>query len=772
MAHTAAPLVVAAIVVATVWLAVPMGAWAPFSSGPATPNAWEAPAAWPARQISGIQIAIGALASSTHPVSGAIVAVALTAALAAAMLVVALRRSGLRGLDAALLALVATASPVAAWQAGSPLGASLVTLVATACLWTTVLRSDERCSRPISSGGHASLTTPWWFLLVVVLVAGEAWAYRAGTSTLAQTATLLRGENGLPGLLLALLAVTRAGRASHDARVWRGGLIVLCLTMTMAPHVRVAALAPWGWWIVAAWLAHLREWRGPTARLWTHAGLVIWLLPPLTRIPWTHDRQRVALTRPGAEAVAARVSHDTPLVDDGSARAALVKALAATHTQHLPVTAVIAPDVTWTETHAGRRPLVVSSSVVATLAQQGVGFEPVDDVAMPLDALLTPLPAGTVVYAAISSTAAATVTPAQWQVLGRLGLRVLDVRGARAHLVAGVTGARADALEDARASDARLDIQPGDSLGRTGVLSPLDVRLQAGATRASIALRGRELAQSDGVVILIVTARGHVLAWRAGDDASHLRGPALGADVVVPVEAFRAEPCIDVPPGVQTDVTAATSSGVLGMTWSDGAGQVELAVRDADGNDARVQAATGGTEATALRLDTTVTQATAQATHPVRICTTWPVPIAASLRRSPLVIRPTLTQAAYFGAGWHLTENEGPGRWFRWMAGPRADIVVALREAVDTTITLDAQPPGAPSPADTVSLVVNGVDAGPRSMHAPWTWTVPAGDMRAGLNVLSLRTSLVVQPAAPGTDGDTRRLGLLVREVALGPAVW
>ncbi len=789
MAHTAVPLVVAAIVVATVCLASPMGAWLPLSSGPAMPDAWEAPAAWPAGQISGIQIALGALASSTDPVSGAIVVAALTAALAASMLVVALRRSGLRGLDGALLALVAVASPVAAWQASSPLGASLVTLVATACLWTTVLRSDKRCSRRISSGGQASLTAgqspaatpwvgtaaaPWWLLLVVVIVAGEAWGYRAGTSTLAQTATLLRGELGLPGLLLALLAATRVGHASHDARVWRGGLIALCLTMTMAPHVRVAALAPWVWWIVAAGLTRLREWRGPTARVWTHAGLAIWLLLLVSRIPWTHDRQQVSLTRPWAEAVAARLSHDTPLVDDGSARAALVQALAATRAQRLPPTAAITPDVTWTETHAGRRPLIVSASAVETLARQGVGFEPVDDVAVSLDALLTGLPAGTVVYAAMSSAAAAAVTPPQWQALGRLGLRMLDVRVARAHVVAGATGARAEALEDAQADRARLDIQPGDPLGRTDVLSPLDVRLQADATHASVALRGRVLAQADGVVVLIVTTRGHILTWRAGTDASHLTGPALGAGVAVPVAAFRAEPCIDVPPGAQTDITAVTASGLLGMTWS-GAGQVELAVRDLDGNETRVHAAADRAETTALRLDTIVTQATAQATHPVRVCTTWPVAIATSLRRSPLVIQPTLAQAAYFGAGWHLTENEGPGRWFRWMAGPRADIVVALRDAAETTITLDAQPPARPTPTDTVSLVVNGVDAGTLSMldvHGPYRWTIPAANMRAGMNRLSLRTSLVVQPAAPGTDGDTRTLGLLVREVAVGPAVW
>ena len=85
-------------------------------------------------------------------------------------------------------------------------------------------------------------------------------------------------------------------------------------------------------------------------------------------------------------------------------------------------------------------------------------------------------------------------------------------------------------LEVAQAGDVRLDVQPGDVLGRTAARSPVDIRLDAGEARVSVWLRGQVLLDKvEGLALVFFTTRGDMLGWRAGRDPAHLDGPVLGS---------------------------------------------------------------------------------------------------------------------------------------------------------------------------------------------------------------------------------------------------
>jgi hypothetical protein len=66
----------------------------------------------------------------------------------------------------------------------------------------------------------------------------------------------------------------------------------------------------------------------------------------------------------------------------------------------------------------------------------------------------------------------------------------------------------------------------------------------------------------------------------------------------------------------------------------------------------------------------------------------------------------------YFGGGWHEMEVQPGGGYFRWMSGPRAQVLVPLQGATRFTFALDAQAPLAPEPGDVVRLMSFGREIG------------------------------------------------------------
>ena len=303
-----------------------------------------------------------------------------------------------------------------------------------------------------------------------------------------------------------------------------------------------------------------------------------WLALHVAARPWGHERQQAALVGTWARAMAERLTDTQPLVTDRSPRGRVLSTLVARRARGSSTSAAITPDEAHRATEAGRQPVALTASLLETLRWGGLAFAPWSTGAgASVEAILDALPPGTVTLAVISADAAGRLSPRQWQALGRLGLRLPDAATARAHALVGITGARVQALEVAQAGSVRLDVQPGDVLGRTAARSPVDARLEADGTRVSVWLRGQVLLdQVEGLALVFFTTRGDMLAWRAGPDPAHLDGPALGTGPATRAVAVAALPCLTVPAGRDIDVTALTGQrrtrrhvGRTGPTRSD-----------------------------------------------------------------------------------------------------------------------------------------------------------------------------------------------------------
>ena len=365
------------------------------------------------------------------------------------------------------------------------------------------------------------------------------------------------------------------------------------------------------------------------------------------------------------------------------------------------------------------------------------------------------------------------------------------------HALVGITGARVEALEAAQAGSVRLDVQPGDPLGRTGARSPVDARLDADATSARITLRGQPIeADTAGILVLLVNTRGDILAWRAGRTADRMDGPALGMAPPARGLSLEALACLDLAAGVHADLSPVLGSGAVGFRFET-AGRLDMELTrpvGAPGDRARlaVDAAAGsvtmtsaGTvpEAFTLAAATPATTGVnlrgaaaagrALASTPVRACAAWPMPHALDATERPLAFGVSAAEDAYFQEGWHDSEAQAPRGYFRWMAGRRAELVVALRRSARLTLSLDAQAPAVPTSTDAVRLSINGRDLGTRPLlptRGVYEWDIDADAVRRGLNRFVLSTTQSVRPADRHPGADPRVLGLVVRGWTLGPS--
>ncbi len=789
------PLLAAATVLATVALA-PREAWLPHSQGPATAADWARVhdgTAWLAR----LQTDLGRRLLPGDAIAGAIAGAGACSAGAAWLQARALQAAGLPPALAGLLAIVAVLAPFAVWQSASPLGAAPVWLASAAALWWFTRQSRRDATDvPADAGGMQRRDRRTW-RAVWVLVASSAlaeWFWAVGASGGGTAARTLATELGALGLMLMLPSLARRTPDRLPGRVWIGLATIGLVSLPLAAHVRVAATLPWAWWLAGAGLAELLAWRAPRSPRPAAIALAAWAALHIAAAPWGLPQQQAALIRTWAEGIAVRIDDSHVVVHDASARGALLAALARDGRAGRDSPAVVVPQDAYALASGGRHVLVTTPDAGEVLRWSGLALDTwPDDPGVPLDRLLDALPHGTVVLAAISGEAAATVTPPQWQALGRAGLRRADAGSRRARVLAGVTGARAEALEAATAGAARLDVLPGDPLGRTGVRSPADVRLDADATSARVALRGKGLPTGDAaVVVVLLNTRGDVLAWRSGPDAQHLDGPALGTAPVTRSVSVAALPCLHLSPGRRTDITPLLGLGALGVSWASAAG-VEVELTRPPGTPAQSVRLAGRATPEAPRLtetsaDTFVLQASdataagvylrgpvsegrASADGPVRLCAAWPMTETVDPAR-PTSFRMSPDEEPHHGSGWHESEFESGTGFFRWMAGPRAELLLALRTAAPLTLSLDAQAPDIPAASDVVRLSVNGRDLGARPLQPTrglYTWAIDAGDLRPGMNRLTLWTTQARRPAdrKPGADG--RTLGLLVRGWALQP---
>ncbi|WP_157899242.1 hypothetical protein [Luteitalea pratensis] len=798
--RTAAPLLVAMTILATVALAVPHDAWLPRDMRPATSAAWEAEPGSALDAIIAFQVTLGGWAWRSDVVSGAIAVAAACAAAAAALMTSTLRRAGLRAGSPALLALVATAAPFAGWSGSSPLGAAPV-MLASVVLLTLLVRHpvtavDERRGETGATGLLPLVRVA--IVLALLTGMGEALSRARQVSTLAATSALLLGDLGPIGLVLLAAGAVTLARATSEARVWLGAGAAWLLTLPFPAEVRAAAVLPWVWWLVGVGVTNVIEWRGGGAR-WAGVGLMAWLALHVAARPWGHERQQAALVGTWAHAMAERLTETQPLVTDTSPRGRVLSTLVAQRGRGWSASATIAADQAHRATESGRQPVSLTASQLEILRWGGLGFAPWGTGAgASVEDILAALPPGTVTLAVISADAAGRLSPRQWQALGRLGLRLPDAATGRAHALAGITGARIQALEVAQAGSVRLDVQPGDVLGRTAARSPVDARLEADGTRVRLWLRGEVLLdQVEGLALVFFTTRGDMLAWRAGPDPAHLDGPALGTGPATRAVAVAALPCLTVPAGRDVDVTALTGRGALGVTWaapgrldltldrprewtpsvvrlaetpSNASGPVLIEHGTRPGAFA-LQARRSGTAGVYLRGP--VARAQARADQEVRLCAAWPMSLARAPGPQPVEVRVAPRVEPHFGMGWHDLEVQPGVGYFRWMSGPRAELLLALPHAEAFTFALDAQAPVAPSPGDEVRLAVGGRDVGTRPLlptRGIYTWDVPADAVRDGVNTITLGITRMAGPAGGQDGGDARQLGLLVRGWTLGPS--
>jgi hypothetical protein len=792
ISRAAWPAVAGGAVLASLVLAAPRDAWLPFAPGPASAEAWAmASPGWD--WLVRAQVDLGAWLRPSDAVTGPVLVAMTLSAAAVAVLAHAIRRTGLSAPLAALLAVVGGAAPLSVWQASSPLGAAPASL-ASACLLEWLVRH-------LSHGTRRE--RPAWATVIVLgplLVGLEAVARLRHGSTAGTPWGLVTSDLGWPGLVLLLPTLGLIARgAIPTVRVWQGLAVLVLATSPLPPAVRAAVVLPWAWWLVGAGLSALLDLRGSHASRWAAAGLAIWIGLHAARVPWGHQRQQAALTRTWADGVAARIDSDHPLVEDASARGRLLEALVRHRHAGHPGPPVVPNDEARVTTRGGRQPVVTSPQAFEALRWEGLAFEAwVDHVGSPLDGVLGRLPRGTVILAAISAESASRLTPAQWQALGRMGLRLQDAASPRAHALVGMTGARGAALESAQGGDVRLDVQPGDPIGRTGVRSPVDARLDAGPSRVSVWLRGVPLVQdADGLALVFFSTRGDLLAWRVGRLPSDLSGPSLGRSPSSVARAVEALPCLDTDPGIPVDVTTLTTTGALGLTWRT-PGRLDVTITRPPGARGRKlrlaretstaawpQLMRSGDGLTSLSMEGRgddhgglwvggpVVQARATTHGTVRLCAAWPMPYAVSLGRGPAELLASPRDESHFGAGWHDSEREAEGRHFRWMDGPRADLLVAFPDAASFTVTLDAESPDAPDAHDEVRLAINGHDLGARPLLPTrhlYSWQVEIANARRGMNTLTLTTTRTMRPADRTPGGDPRELGLLLRRWSVSGA--
>ena len=354
--------------------------------------------------------------------------------------------------------------------------------------------------------------------------------------------------------------------------------------------------------------------------------------------------------------MAERLTETQPLVTDGSPRGRLLSTLVAQRGRGSSTSAAIAPDEAHRATEAGRQPVALTASQLETLRWGGLAFAPWSAGAgASVEAILDALPPGTVTLAVISADAAGRLSPRQWQALGRLGLRLPDAATGRApcprrHHRRARPGARGGAgrLRPARrAAGRRRWAARRPARPWTRVSRPMPHASASGYADRCSSIRWRAWRWCSSPRAATCSDGAPAPTRRTSTDR---RSAAARRRRAVAVAAL---PCMTVPAGRDTDVTALTGSGALGVTWAAaGATRRDPGDGHASGRHPVVRLAETAPNASGPMLIGTargpgaftlqgrrsaaagvylrgpVARARARADHDVRLCAAWPMPLA------------------------------------------------------------------------------------------------------------------------------------------------
>jgi len=351
-----------------------------------------------------------------------------------------------------------------------------------------------------------------------------------------------------------------------------------------------------------------------------------------------------------------------------------------------------------------------------------------------------------------------------------------------------------------------VEVREGEPLGKTGHLAPVSIRVEVRGTRASIAVDGLPIVQTDvGLAVAEIGANleaHYVLrpetAFKAPIDMGLLRLYRI-------VETTPADSCTPLPPGTWTRLANPGREGrlvahipgdeaikatwavylagdrplpasVAQWPWSDdpvvSVETFELA-RDSDRLRA-VLAADGIDDAVPLLASPEVTRVsvkTAADKRPgvlrlnlgglperawARVATDAPMARPPTICAGPVLpLEPEIgTEGAsvylgpggdwYFGDGWHNAEP-APAGYYRRTAGSGAALLLPIARPAALTLRLSVE---ALDGARAMAPVLNGHRLTEQSLTVGWNelaWPVDAAGWRAGVNMLSLE---VLGPAA------------------------
>lgn len=719
------------------------------------------------------------LASAVQALATALVGVAwptrlvlvtlLATAVAVACLVLALQRRQMPAVPAVLLGLVA--APLVWHETTHPTGVALVLAFSALLAWRVSPGLVDRA-------GVGGLAAGALALLLAGLV--HHGAPLAGLR-------LVAADLGGPGCVLALAGLLRAdGRGAVALAAILGAV-----TTWLGGDAQAAAMLPWAWMAAAAGIGTLWSWREPVAagaRPMPHAG---WLVAGLAAFLILHAGARDWRARAEAADVhalwaraAGRAAAGHPLVAPGHTPA--YQLVGAWRRTERP-----APD----DGRVGPGALVLPDAVDAA-PWTGLALESQPAALASLAEVVEALPAPVLVVVGVARRAVSTLTPDDWQALGRLGGRPAASGPPQARVLIGVSGGRRLGRDAAATDRAVLERLPGDLLEPTNHPSPIDVRIEADAGRVVLTERGRPRATADDLLVAAYRLDGTLLSVWVGAGGRML-GSGLPGTVGPAVRRVRATlACRTVTPADgDADVGDLGVDGVLGVQATPGS-RLEVTTRWPEGAPAAPAAFVSTAGANLLEVPAAeVSPGMRRAwqvddarpfgldlrgrpeavllttTATTQVCAASAVPDLPTYRGAPLTIAPAIDAA--FARGWHASEPIGDDRSFRWTDGAAGVLLVGLEfpsPAAGLVLTLEAQSVGTPGVDDRLRLRVNRWEAPPLPLRpglATYTWQVPADAFRDGLNEVHLGTTLTIRPAdvAAGTDG--RLLGLAVYGVRL-----
>lgn len=467
----------------------------------------------------------------------------------------------------------------------------------------------------------------------------------------------------------------------------------------------------------------------------------------------------------------------------------------------------------------GSRTVVAFAGAREQLRALGFRFETVKaaGVLMSVEEFLATVPDGWIVAVAASPEFLRAVAPNGGPTFGVIG-GTQDLFGkSRWHY--GLVGVKGDArtlVERGETAEVDITVRGADPL-TPYLRSPVSLRVRSLSHAAIVEYRGDQVARTEtGLALAVISPSGTFgAAYDAtvGPDGGILVNPVT----LMPGLVTGREPCVETLPGQWTNVSDLAGRASLGglvdrgqdltlyvasshpltpraagvgrlatpaidVTTIDTASEVGLStLRDllrGDGLDTsapelakqqyvyRIHAAApqSGRRQIALQLGGFATLGFARvgngAVAPVTLCSSMETAVDLDI---------DLGRRELFVYGWADPEISAGAR-FRWTRALRAELLLPIARPETMTVGIDARPMA--GHGTTMELTVNDTTFAPVAMETAsreYRWVVPAEIWRAGMNRVWLGVSARARPSDLNAGGDTRLLGLGVRQIRLIP---